>query len=143
VDIGRFYGRKEGKQMSELLTTGQMIDRLKVGEVAEAKYESESGGFGISYKIERNEFGLKNITNGDGVVSFDNIFFKAKWHILPNYVSFEEAMRALKEGKKATLHGEDGNLKTLFRKWYRLDTRECITFNMMFEGKWTIEEEKK
>lgn len=77
--------------MSEWLTTGQMIDRLEFGEVA----ENENGG-----KVSKSIHGgigpidcpTKNITMSGGVVEL-------KWRILPKYVPFEEAMKALQEGK--------------------------------------------
>jgi hypothetical protein len=141
VDIGRFYGRKEGKQMTEWLTTGQMIDRLKVGEVAESENglfqlaKSDMGGIGESEKP------------GDNIV-LNGVYMNQKWHILPKYVSFEEAMKALKEGQTVYCHPNWCN--GLKRKIEPLEAKEnAIEFllikgesllQIVFESEWTIEE---
>lgn len=130
----------------EWLTTGQMIDRLKVGEVAEAQYETDCHRVGFNYKIKRTPNGLKNITNHDSVVSFDETFFNAKWRIIPQFVSFEEAMDALKKGmivnfrvpieldsNVLNFHFSKGNECVLLEMG-----QEELTFQHLFEGKWSI-----
>ncbi len=74
-----------------MLTTGEMIDKLKVGEIA----ENERG-----YKVVVNELGgIGCIENPMNSSNLNGIFVSSAWEILPNYVSFEEAMNALKDGK--------------------------------------------
>lgn len=78
----------------EWFTTGEMIDSLKVGEVA----NSDKG-----VQAERNQFGaIVVIKDGreDGLFLSNPTFIGAKWRILPKYVTFEEAFGAMKGGKR-------------------------------------------
>ncbi|GGN64416.1 hypothetical protein [Oceanobacillus indicireducens] len=135
--------------MSELLTTGEMIDRLKVGQLAEVEKKAQ-----IPKDYWRSYKHVTKIPNGDikwctetGTISPSEplILYGHTvnwiWRILPSYVSFEEAMQALKEGKMVKLHRNNNLDVTVFRKWYRLETREDVTFDDLFNGKWTIEED--
>ncbi|MCR1833091.1 hypothetical protein NSA56_01605 [Oceanobacillus caeni] len=132
--------------MSELLTTGQMIDRLKVGEVAELEKDKRiPTNYGPSYCYV-SKFGDGDIRwcKEDGTLpsssplSIYGHVLTWKWRILPNYVSFEEAMKALKEGKTVVLHKGTFPEITVFKHWFKLETREEITFSDLFNGKWTI-----
>jgi hypothetical protein len=122
-------------------TTGQMIDQLKVGEVAEA--------VGIRIKVAKNSMGgIGPVKNpGDNTV-LNGVVVGAKWRILPKYVSFEEAMSALKDGKTVYCHPNWGSTN------YRITPDEAKDYalsfltiqnegliNVVFENKWTIEEE--
>ncbi|MBT2601401.1 MULTISPECIES: hypothetical protein [unclassified Oceanobacillus] len=126
----------------ELLTTGQMIDQLKVGEVARNDNDSntifvkraETGGI---YKC------FKDGTTRESAFLV-SAFVDSKWRILPNYVSFEDAMKALKDGKTVELH-IDGKDDLVVQDYLDPDPiREfCVsncTFKELLEGKWTIEE---
>jgi hypothetical protein len=124
--------------MKEWLTTGQMIDRLKVGEVA--KNQSYEGC------IKRTEAGLIECNDEHEPVKplkIDNEILESMWIILPKYVSFEEAMKALKEGKKVYFH-RNGEVihfhnKPKFRSVATLENSD-LTLQDLIEGKWTIEE---
>lgn len=68
--------------MVEPLSTGQMMDRIKVGDIAEGTYfnvDEEGVETTIVMKIKRMEDGVKNISNGDGILRMSNYFFEAKW----------------------------------------------------------------
>jgi len=90
--------------MNEWLTTGEMIDRLKVGETALCVSGDNQGA-----KVEY----LFWPTEDDTVLSVHNSKTKktkmfvikeylqnSKWRIISKYVSFEEAMKAFAHGKK-------------------------------------------
>lgn len=116
--------------MSEWLTTGAMIDRLKVGEVAESKNK----GF---IRVIKNENG--SITHADvgGDLVIGDGIADCEWHILPNYVSFEEAMEALKGGKLVSFR--HGNTKIFLTRKGGLLWTYNLTWGELFEGKWIIE----
>ncbi|MFS0657509.1 hypothetical protein AB1L07_02625 [Niallia alba] len=119
--------------MSNLLTTGQMIDGLVFGEIAETSDKK--------YQARKTEYGSICISNEHGNVGLNPTVLSAKWRKLPKFVRFGEAMEALNGGRDVTLHlSEEGKPETtLFRTWFHLETREGITFADMFDGKWTIE----
>lgn len=128
--------------MSEWLTTGQMIDRLKVGEVAEND----------SHCIERNDKGYF-YTDGKGSISpyevtlSDGWFLKMKWKIRSKHITFEEALTAKEEGKTIILHfnGEKiyfhggMNFKTMLQSFKNVDS---LCFDDLLKGKWTVASEE-
>lgn len=133
--------------MSELLTTGQMIDRLKPGEVAECvNAESEKLE---SKRVKINDSGNLQYLDGYGFIVTEFMRTKAKWRILPRYVAFDQAMKALAEGKTvwAWVDGEK-------RLCYWIDQESGKLWGMSAEGgmttvynigfykDWTIEEDK-
>lgn len=129
--------------MSEWLTTGQMIDRLKVGEVSynmDGHYVKKNENGSLVY-CDKN--GIPRSNFGSSVVFLNGFFLSAKWRILPKYVTFEEAMKALKDGKKVRFHVRDRDViwwdidlyeERLF-EWFK---DECLTYKDLLEGKWQI-----
>lgn len=129
-----------------MLTTGEMIDQLKVGEIA----------------VVRDNLLSPDIKNLEDNVIFDGYMYhwddgsrfqlnevtaKIKWEITakpPKYVSFEEAMKARKENKGIRFHPShnskiyvipDSNLK--FKDgWFANHTLDDL-----INGNWTIKEE--
>jgi hypothetical protein len=105
------------------LTTGQMIDQLKVGEIA----VSEDGDIKLQYK---NYFGLDTLhrekvstgRSGSYTIHLSNL--ERKWRIIPKFVTFENAMQALKEGEIPTF----------------LIAGKKIGLSDLLESKWTIED---
>ena len=84
--------------MNKLLTTGEMIDTLQVGEVAETQE-----GFKVT---KRSSGAITWIHDGDDSHNYLKINIVAldfKWRILPRYVSLDEAMEAFYEGKTITI----------------------------------------
>ncbi len=130
--------------MSELLTTGQMIDTLKVGETAVGDVSElgkviqvikrESG----CIKLYEDGFGERTLMLDGGVVD------SVKWRIEPNYVSFYEAMKAYEDDKKSITYHHDSDLKYAFKYENATDQFKKIYFDSislpeMVTGKWTIE----
>jgi hypothetical protein len=126
------------KKMSEWLTTGEMIDRLKPGEIA-------IDDRGNVVKYIRGQLCWEG-----GDLFYVNIDQKVlgKWRILPRCVNFERAMKALWEGKKVRLYIDD-EIHT-FKDYENGQFWHCVGemcgridfVNMRYikEGKWTIEE---
>ncbi|WP_243299121.1 hypothetical protein [Bacillus litorisediminis] len=128
--------------MSEWLTTGQMIDRLKVGEVAEnqsgmTKVFYDFPTRTLVYDIEGNL--SKKCLPFD--ISMDSV--NERWRILPKYVTFEEAMKARREGKGVKFHYENGTI--YIGKGSKMKLKDSWfaskTFDDLVEGKWTIKED--
>lgn len=131
--------------MSKWLTTGEMIDRLKVGEVAEC-VEGKNKGAKVQYVKQREGLYFLQVTDSqtgeEKIFVIRNYHKKSRWIIHKNYVTFEEAIRALKEGKKIYFHrDEDSELI--------IDKEEIIqntligyrTFDELANGKWSIEDD--
>lgn len=124
------------KSITKWLTTGEMIDRLKVGEVA-----VKSVG---DICVTRVHLDLFKFCTRDGdykgfsEVTINSQTLKSKWRILPKYVTFREAMQAFANGKKiwCEYNGEKG----WFSKVLDWQEREAApSFNEILYGKWTIE----
>lgn len=123
--------------MSRWLTTGQMIDELRLDEIAESNgknpiYAKVTGTGGI-YQCYKN---------GTPRTSFylHARHMKMKWRILPNYVSFEGAMKAMKEGKQVSYYDGDWNKTIHPDEWLEDSVVSGYTFLQLINGKWTIEE---
>lgn len=131
--------------MSEWLTTGQMIDRLRVGEVAEdkfGKYTAEFEKGNIQIYLVTETFGtIEKRRYGDAL---SRNILGLEWWILPKYVSFEEAMKAVKDGYTVQYHNGVPTEKkiTPFEAGHHrvgiTSISECSLLRL-YEGKWTIE----
>ena len=120
--------------MTEWLTTGQVIDRLKVGEVAETSqgdtmfWDDVTEDLVIVSAIGRKYFTLEQ--------SMTTI----NWRIKPNYVSFEEALQAYKNGDTITCyHGKDFDGKTFVESFSIRGSNDELDMDMIVNGKWVIE----
>lgn len=129
--------------MSETLTFGQMVDQLKVGEVAE-------GTFGeIKTFVTKSKLGSIYTCNRDGDF-FKFPYLKAsseslasEWRILPRYVSFEEAMKALREDENKLVFlylTDDQWLEISSTTYLEITFQVDLTFSDLLHGKWVIEE---
>jgi hypothetical protein len=128
--------------MSEWLTTGQMIDRLKVGEVAESKPMSWRGVI-VNPKRVIKDNGVIRFEDSDEILSLNAQIMDSQWRILPKYVSFEEAIKAYKEGKDITYHHNTESKYTFKHRYFISFNNLCldsIGFHELIEGKWTIED---
>lgn len=90
--------------MTEWLTTGQMIDRLQVGETALCVY-GDNQGAKVEYLFwPADDSTVLSVhsskTKETKLFAFKEYLQNSKWRILPKYVSFEEAMKAFAKGKK-------------------------------------------
>lgn len=116
-----------------------MINNLKVGQVAEAS-DMEMGSV---TKTPNGEIVWTEETRKRrqwDIPSLNCAFMNAKWRILPRYTSFEEAMKALKDGKKVTYH--DRSWSTTFNNEMSIESTGLESFNFLdlFEGKWSIKD---
>lgn len=87
------------EKTEKLLTNGQMIDTLQIGEVAENQY----GG-----KVRRTD---KGYFVNDSEIPFNPVNHTLFWSILPKpieYVSFLDAMEAFQFGKTVIAHDSEG-----------------------------------
>lgn len=126
--------------MSKWLSTGEMVDKIKVGEVA----ETEEG-----YKVIKNRNRSITYTNKESkygqYLAMDLTTHRLKWRILPNYVSFQEAMDAMNDGRTVYFEGDfdfhDSISKTEAIN-IRLEETNLKDHSLieLINGKWTIEE---
>lgn len=118
--------------MTKLLTTGEMIDTLKVGDVAECFNDHVYQGC----KVTRDEAGLR-FEKALFVISAKTL--EAKWHILPKYVSFDEAMKSLKEDKTVFYHTTNGHcIEVNDYTNVGIFEESGVTFKEMILGNWTV-----
>jgi hypothetical protein len=131
--------------MSEWLTTGEMIDRLKVGEEAETHPDD------VYVRVKRFENGIyrmyvvggesTGIVEGDeGPLRLNDMYINLRWRILPRYVSFEEAMKALADGKKVSVLIEGNKIPLVIEKDSFVRFFSGRKWIDLINGKWTIEE---
>jgi hypothetical protein len=135
--------------MSEWLTTGEMIDRLKAGEIAECSLGDFVGyvtkiSSGAIVCCEENGEILEH-DNKKVVLTLSSDVLKMQWRILTRYVSFEEAMKALREGKTVSLHIQNKkqtfSLVECIAESLELDENYLLSWEDLFYGKWTIEDD--
>jgi hypothetical protein len=122
-----------------ILTTGQMIDKLEVGEVAEGSF----GDFMLYVtKVKSGCFYQCSDGTGD---KFDKPFTvfagvtEVKWGIISKFVTFEEAKKAFEEGKMIGWHLEGERTLHFCKDNDELTDPMTIKIKRLFEGKWTIE----
>lgn len=130
--------------MDELLTTGQLIDRLKVGETAIGYVKSSD----VELKIFKDESGHIRFYDTQDLLKLSAGFVDSvKWCILPNYVSLQEALEANTNGKWVYLHRDDGvrypvapnHMKIMKLKNHGIGDYSLVDLVI---GKWTIEEDE-
>ncbi|KNE22464.1 hypothetical protein [Virgibacillus pantothenticus] len=137
--------------MTKWLTTGEMIDQLKVGEIAEleeGKGIPKKYGLSYSHVCKTKEGDIKWCKKDRSLPSSSPIEIYGhvitwKWRILPNYVTFYEAMKAHQERKTVTYH-HDEDLKYTFvceSEPYQFESLyyDSINLHELIDGKWTIE----
>jgi hypothetical protein len=124
--------------MSEWLTTGEMIDRLEEGEVAEDSKQLMTA----SWDGGKLKFKIIDGSEYDYITLNDR---NLKWRILPRYVNFEEAMKALMNGKTVWLWVNDNKVgyyidKESGKLWAIVGDCTAQVEKIYFSDKWTIEE---
>lgn len=123
------------------LTTVEMIEKIKTGEVAKSNpgelfYVKRNGK---NLEMFRSRHELKRGTPNDFTVN--DLTAHRLWYILPEFVSFEEATEALRDGKEIEFH-KDGK-SYLFDKHHLVNNLKDsggirATFRDLLEGKWSI-----
>ena len=137
--------------MENWLTTGQAIDQLKPGEVAKSSdgnwYITKDVEGGVYFTDESGEALLEQYGDS-GWCILTGRFVSMQWRILPKYVKFQDAMRALREGKckSVTLHHKGkkisfSNVEPIQEslEFHHEDDAWLLTWQDLFEGQWTIE----
>ncbi|MFS0643866.1 hypothetical protein [Siminovitchia sp. 179-K 8D1 HS] len=119
----------------EWLTTGEMIDKLQVGEVAESSNHD---------KVTKSKDGGICFTSSGMNLILNTHFTNLRWRILPNFVSFEEAMKAIVKGKKVKFHIDNGKnfeIDHFSVGVMRIDATPLGKFSLqtLYNGKWAIE----
>ncbi|WP_200760494.1 hypothetical protein [Effusibacillus dendaii] len=116
----------------------EIISVLKPGQKAKAVNRH-------NFVIERSCAGIKDVSFGGlddpEYVTLSPIFFSTKWQILPRYVSFEEALKAYKEGKTIRVewsHDEDPNDWEMFKDFPH---NSQVSFYQIIHGRWSIVED--
>ena len=124
--------------MNNQLTTGQVIDRLKVEEVA----VNQSG-----FKLKYGQKGDLLLFEGDEEPGGEDKFTlyypfveNDRWSIIPKYVEFEEAMEGLKDGKVVTLHIRDVEHSFSQENYFQTFVDKGITISDFCNGKYTVED---
>jgi hypothetical protein len=131
------------------LTTGQMIDQLKVMEEIAEGVDT----LGKEYCVIKTEHGMNFCSSeGDtkGYTQFilNHNILGAKWRIRPRYIKFGTAMNALREGKckSVTLHHKGKKISFSSvepiqesLELHHEDDAWLLTWQDLFEGQWTIE----
>ncbi|RFA36217.1 hypothetical protein CAI16_05345 [Virgibacillus dokdonensis] len=121
--------------MTKWLTTGEMIDQLKVGEIAELEEGKRiPKKYGLSYShVRKTKEGDVKWCKKDGSLPSSSPIeiyghvITWKWRILPNYINFNEAMEALKQGRRAAF------IKDKYQYTFRPES-----FEYMFNANWVI-----
>ena len=130
--------------MKEWLTTGQMIDQLKTGDIAEGVE-----GFYKGTKLEKTDCGEILYLNRDKSHSINNFFElncftdKAKWRIIPKFITFGEAMIA-HSNKRTVAYHHDQETKYIFEhslepNQFKELYEDSICLHELVNGNWTIE----
>lgn len=124
--------------MSELLTTGQLIDQLKVGQKARAF--TPDGNEIPRMKVVKNDAHSIMVVEPWEVLRANGFTLGTKWKLEPQYVTFEEAMRTLKDAGKVYFHDEDWKGRIFYDQWIEDSEVHGYTFAQLINGKWTIED---
>lgn len=118
------------------LTFGQVIDQLKVGEIATSdkmttiKYNEDGVlvNFSEEHKVEQKVVILTGYSQTD------------KWKIQPSYVSFVEAMTELENGEIIEFHKDEYQFR--FKKENQFTLLEMaqahLTIADLVDGKWLV-----
>jgi hypothetical protein len=120
------------------LTTGQMIDQLKEGEVAENKLEERFVKKAGSV-VRADDFSIPMKTT--------HVRLEQKWRIIPAYVAFDDAMMAMRDGKTVLFHPHNENttlqpepIKLVLHSDFSPHNRiSHYSFKDLILGNWTIE----
>lgn len=138
---------REDIQMSSLLTTGEMIDLLDIGRTAKCVKGENLGAevsYDYDYKGSRRLFVKNSKDHSQKIFTISDYHKNSKWVFPPLFVSFQEAMEALSEGKIVYFHGLDGEdepVKVIGR-YLRINLTGLSIYSLdsLYYGKWTVRE---
>ena len=128
-----------------MLSTGEMIDSLRVGEKAEvAKYPPYVLNFREDAYVIND--GSRFLWDDGDQFMINSSTKNIKWRIIPQFVSFQEAMKEIRKGKTAFLHNdrlsdepipfddEDATFELKHHKISNYSLKELIN------GNWSVEQ---
>lgn len=132
--------------MNSWITTSELIDELRVGEVAELHSKWLEGMPDFAYDaVTKNEGGdivwcMKDESSVDNKsISLKGTTINFTWRILLNYVCFNEALDAMNGGARSVvLHTFDGFF-TFSQGQFHSQELGAFTLKELYESKWTIE----
>lgn len=129
-----------GETNEVTLTTAQMIDKLKVGQEAECVQTSIEDWKNSVVEAKQHSWNWTLATGKSEEFYLSEKVRECKWRILAKYVSFEEAITALKEGK--TIYFVDNLTEYKIVSPAMIDDYldSHFYFSELIEGKWTIED---
>ncbi|WP_442638059.1 hypothetical protein [Rossellomorea marisflavi] len=119
------------------LTTGEMLDRLFIGDVATNQdnvtvFYNDKGDLQTSRPdteaVERYEFSLKDVA-------------KDKWDITHSFVTFQEAMQAFEDNKTVIFHLHEDSLYTFNPQdggRFKDLSNDSIELRELIVGRWII-----
>lgn len=125
----------------ESLTTGQLVDQLKVGQTANCVYSSinEWQDSIVTAKEHSWNWALSDGRSEEFYLS--EKVKECRWVILPNYVNHLEAIQALKDGYTVRCYPEDDG----YIEFNEADTVQSVanswnllSWGELLNGKWTI-----
>lgn len=127
--------------MSETLTTLEMLSQLKIGQMAKSLKVWIDG----LEHVKRTEKGICWCDEqGNDMYTLvqlsSSILEDYRWRILPQFVAFHEAMKALKEGKTIKSYIDGRVYEVHFLEEDREFDNLCLDAVEILEGKWVIEE---
>lgn len=120
------------KSITKWLTTGEMIDRLRLGQEAKSNRHD--------LHIKKTSQGIEHVNTCDGKYLRMNIPSPETllWRIQPVQVTLEEAMKALRENQTVYFHPTE-NEKISVNKNGDMCWFNRFLWVELLEGKWTIE----
>lgn len=130
--------------MNKNITTGQLVDKLKVGETAQCVSSSIEDWYGSHVTAKQHSWNW-TLKNGESEEFYLSEAVKeCTWRILPKFVHYLDAAKALKDGHTVRCYPEEDENYIEFNE---ADTVESvgyswnlITWGELLGGKWTIED---
>lgn len=111
------------------LSTGEMVDYLvRFGGQAETAQ-------GMRVEFSEKESHIKAIGTGK-ILQLDRMFLLLKWRVLPNIVTFDEAITAYEQGHAVKCLWN--KTSSIYLKENGKDSLSTITFPMIREGEWIV-----
>ncbi|PLS18979.1 hypothetical protein CVD28_00835 [Bacillus sp. M6-12] len=128
------------------LTTGQMIDVLKVGD--RAKTETTDSPIWVEKILYGAIIVIENATNEESVeraLQINPAVLENSWTVYRKFISFYDAMKAHEEEKKTITYHQSKDLTYTFK--HELETgqfkdlsNDNLCLYELIEGNWTIDD---
>lgn len=128
----------------KIYSTGEVIDKLNVGDIAECVESKIEGWVGTKIIAKEYTWDWLDKDNNKEEFYLSKEVQKCKWKILPRYVSFNNAMDAFEKGKYVYFHGTPNKVLEegipLPSKFLNISNSRLAEWNpySLYIGKWTI-----